>query len=210
MPHSKSCQLSLHPCQRGRLAPGSRSTRPFPGPGNWSGLVVSLLVSLVVGAVLLLGAGLEQDPIGPVIGGSQAFWKTAIGKTDEALSTGNVTAALQEWRDAYRSAMKAGGWEAFIEVGDAYRRIGEVARQSESFNPKAREIYMIALSQARRLECVECLLRVAEAFAALGDGEHLMLSTRLADRLAAQDPEAEADVRAFTMRYADQLLNTGP
>jgi hypothetical protein len=158
----------------------------------------------------VLGASLEQVPTGPVIGGSQASWKTAIAKTDEVLAMGNVTAALQEWREAYRAAMKAGGWEAFIGVGDAYRRIGEVARKSESFDPKAREIYMIALSQARRQECVECLLRVAEAFAALGDGEHLMLSIRLADRLAAQDPEAEADVRAFTMRYADQLLRTGP
>ncbi len=210
MPRSRSCQLSPHPWQRDRLAPGSRSTSPLAGPGNWSGLVVSLLVSLVVGGVLVLGAALEQDPTGPVTGESQAFWKTAIDKTDEVLATGNVTAALQEWRTAYRSAMKAGGWEAFIEVGDAYRRIGVVARQSESFDPKAREIYMIALSQARRLECVECLLRVAEAFAALGDREHLMLSVRLADLLATQDPEAEADVRAFTIRYADQLLSTGP
>jgi hypothetical protein len=145
-----------------------------------------------------------------VIGGSQAFWKTAIRKTDEVLATGNVTAALDEWRGAYRSAMKAGDWEAFVEVGDAYRRIGEVAGKSESFAPKAREIYMIALSQARRQECVECLLRIAEAFAALGDGEHLMLSIRLADHLAGRDPEAEADVRAFTMRYADELGRTGP
>jgi hypothetical protein len=120
---------------------------------------------------------------------------------------GNVTAAIQGWQAAYRSAVKAGGWEGFIEVGDAYRRIGEVAGQSESFDPKAREIYLLALSQGRRLECVECLLPIAEAFAALGDREHVELSVRLAELLAAQDPEAEADVRAFTMRFADQLLH---
>jgi hypothetical protein len=164
-------------------------------------------VSLVVGGVLLLSPRVvEQDPTGPVIGESRAFWKTAIDKVEEALATGNVTTALQEWRGAYRSAVKAGAWEVFIEVGDAHRRIGEVAGQSKSFDPKTREIYLLALSQARRQECVECLLRLAEAFAAMGDREHVELSVRLAELLAAQDPEAEADVRAFTMRFADQLL----
>ena len=208
MPRSKSCQLSLHPWQGERLSRGSRNTWTFAGPGNWSGLVASLVVSLVVGGVLLLSPRVvEQDPTSPVIGESRAFWKIAIDKVEEALATGNVTAALQEWRGAYRSAVKAGGWEVFIEVGDSYRRIGEVAGKSEPFDAKAREIYLLALSQARRQECVQCLLRIAEAFAALGDTEYVELSVRLADLLAMQDPEAEADVRASTMRFADQLLH---
>jgi tetratricopeptide (TPR) repeat protein len=175
------------------------------------GLVVSLLVILVVGGVLFLGARVvERNPTSPATGDSQPIWKTAIEKVEKELAAGNVTAALQEWRDAYRAATKAGGSEAFIEAGDAYRRIGEIAGKSESFGPQAREIYLIALSRARREECVECLLRIAEAFAALGDREQLRLSLRLAELFARQDPEAEADVRAFTMHSADQVVGAGP
>jgi hypothetical protein len=174
-------------------------------------LVVSLLVILVLGGVLFLGARVaEQDPTSPGTGESQPSWKPAVEKVEKEVAAGSVTAAIREWRDAYRAAMRAGEWEAFVEVGDAYRRIGEVAGKREPFDDRAGEIYLLALSQARRQECVQCLLRIAEAFAALGDREHLKLSVRLADIFAGQDPETEADVRAFAMRYADQLGRTGP
>lgn len=206
MPRSNSCQLGVHPWQCERVSPGSRNTRLYAGGGDWSRFAVWLVVSLVAVGVLLVSASvLGRPPTWPEVRDTQAFWKIAIQKTDDALATGDVNAAVREWADAYRAAMRAGGWEPFIEVGDAYRRIGEVAGQSKSFDAKTRELYLLALSQARRRECVECLLRTAEAFAALGDREHVELSVRLADLLAAQDPEAEADVRAFTMRFADQL-----
>jgi len=208
MQRSKSCQLGVHAWHCERLSSPSRQAHYFGETGNRPRLLVSLVVSLFVVAALWMSPPIVgQDPTTPARSGSQPFWKLAIQRIDDALATGNVKAAVRELDAAYRAVMKAGGWEAFIEVGDAYRRIGEVAATGEPFDAKAREIYLLALSQARRQECVQCLLRIAEAFAALGDREHIELSVRLADLLAAQDPEAEADVRAFTMRFADQLLD---
>lgn len=208
MQRSKSCQLGVHTWQCERLSSPSRKAQYFGGARHRPWFVVSLVVSLFVLAALWTSPLIVgHEPTTPAIRESQMFWKIAIQKVDDALTAGDINAAVRAWDDAYPAVLGAGTWEALVGVGDAYRRIGEVARKPESFDAKAREIYLLALSQARRQGCVECLLRIAEAFAALGDREHVELSVRLADLLAAQDPETEADVRAFTMRFTDQLLH---
>lgn len=168
-------------------------------------LVPLVLSALVLSALVLGRLFVGEAPMRLARREPPASWTIAVQAVDAALGTGNVSAATQAWADAYRAAMRAGRWEALVEVGDAYRRIGEVAGKSESFDAKAGEIYLLALSQARRQECVECLLRVAEAFAALGDREHVELSVRLAELLAAQDAEAQDDVRMFTTRFPGRL-----
>jgi hypothetical protein len=124
---------------------------------------------------------------------------------DRALASGDAPAALEAWGDALHAAMSAGRWEALVEVGDAYQRIGAVGGNGHPLVGRSRQAYLLALSLARRQDCLHCVLRVAEAFAALGDREHLEQSLRIAGLLAAQDPEAEADVRALAMRFAPQL-----
>ncbi len=208
MQRPSDCQLALHTCQSEYLSPASRNAWSSVRSGDWSRFAVLLVVSLgVVGALVVSASVVGQDPTSLGIRESQAFWKIAIQKIDDALATGNVKAAVQEWQAAYRAVMRAEEWEGLLEVGDAYRRIGEVAGRGVPFEAKAREIYRIALSSARRQECVDCLLRVAEAFAGLGDRERVEESFHLANLLAARDPEAEADVRAFASRFSDQFLD---
>ncbi|MGH7318486.1 MAG: hypothetical protein ACRELA_02500 [Candidatus Rokuibacteriota bacterium] len=118
-----------------------------------------------------------------------------------ALSAG----AIQKLDDAHRAAVASGRWEDLVRAGDAYRRLGEPAGQPEAFDAKAREAYRSALARARHDESLDGVLRVAEALATVADREAVGQAFRIADRLAALDPDARADVRAFAARFADQL-----
>lgn len=111
--------------------------------------------------------------------------------------------SVQLLDDASRAADADGRWEAFLEVGDAARRIGAVAGSPETFDAKAREIYRSALARARQQESLDGVLRVAEALALLGDREGLKDSLRIAKVLAGGDPEAQADVRTVAAQFTD-------
>jgi hypothetical protein len=111
-----------------------------------------------------------------------------------------LEAALRSWREAYRRLEARGGADELVEAGDLYRQLGEASGAPAAFDDKAREIYALALARARRDESVHGILRVAEAFAALGDRSSLERALAIARSLAASDPEAKADVRAFAAR----------
>jgi hypothetical protein len=57
---------------------------------------------------------------------------------------------------------------------------------------------------------VEGVLRVAEAFAQLGDASEVEWSLRIARELAGSDAEATADVKAAAGRLSDLLEASGP
>lgn len=69
---------------------------------------------------------------------------------------------------------------------------------------EAREAHLAQLLQARRQSSVDEVLMVAERFLALGDRAAVERCLRIAERLAARDPEALADIRAFVTRMAGQ------
>lgn len=98
---------------------------------------------------------------------------------------------------AFRVAAAGDRWDALLEVGDAARRAGELAGSRGTADAKAREIYRMALARARHQESLDGVLRVAEAFVAIGDREGAVESLRIAETLAGQDPEARADARAL-------------
>ena len=78
-----------------------------------------------------------------------------------------------------------------------------------SFEAKAREAYQKAFFRARQQASVEGVLRSVEGYAALGDTQMVGVGLRVAERLAARDPEALADVRAFRSRLGDPSITAG-
>jgi hypothetical protein len=121
---------------------------------------------------------------------------------DTALARRQYSAALRTWQDAYAFAMADPGWDGLVAAADAYRRIGEATGFRKSADGKARELYLSALTRARRQGSVTGVLRVGEAFIALGDAGMASQCARFA-QLVARDPESQADVRAFVTRTAE-------
>ncbi len=162
-----------------------------------------VLVGLVVVAVL-------ADPAGAQHGGPITAWAVHLRRMDGALAEKNAAAATKSWQAAYRAAVRSGSWAAMLEVGEAYLRIGEVGGDRKAVQSQARQIYLTALSRARRQESFDGVLQIAEAFARLGDDEMVEQSIETAKLFAASDPEAEADLRAFLERMADQARGHDP
>jgi len=135
---------------------------------------------------------------------SAAPWTVHLRGVDEALAQKNVSAAEQAWHNAYGAALGSRRWEGLIEVGDAYLRIGEVAKGRKAAEARARRCYLAALFRARNEGSLDGVLRAAEAFAALGDREVVEQGIRMAERLAGRTREALAleQVRVFKARVA--------
>jgi len=127
-------------------------------------------------------------------------WTAHLRRVDDALGQQNLSAADLAWRDAYVAALVSRRWDGLAEVGDAYLRIGEVARGRKAAEAKARSIYFDALFRARQQGSLEGVLRVAEAFAMLGDHEVALQGVRIAEGLAAKAFDLPARDRARAAR----------
>jgi hypothetical protein len=136
-------------------------------------------------------------------------WTPAIQQVDAALARKEYSAALRTANDAYALALNTTRWDGMVCAGDLYRRIGEATGLRRSFETKAREAYQKAFFRARQQASVEGVLRAIEGYAALGDAQMVGLGLRVADRLAARDPEAQADIRTFRARLGDPSLTAG-
>jgi hypothetical protein len=108
---------------------------------------------------------------------------------DAALATGDVAAALRAWHDAYDTTMHGLRWEGFAEAGDAYLRIARALGSPTSAVAQARDLYLSALLRASGTGSLDGVLRLASAFADLGDDENVTRSLRIARRLAGSEPE---------------------
>ena len=117
--------------------------------------------------------------------------------------------ALRAANEAYMLALGTTRWDGMVVAGDLYRRIGEATGLRRSFESKAREAYQKAFFRARQQASVEGVLRVTEGYASLGDTQMVGLGLRVAERLAARDPEAQADVRTLRTRLGDGTLPSG-
>jgi hypothetical protein len=51
-------------------------------------------------------------------------WPAHVAAVDRALADADVTRAVLAWHDAYGAALASGRWEALVEVGDTFVRIG--------------------------------------------------------------------------------------
>lgn len=158
---------------------------------------------LLFAGVLLAGSvsAVAEPPDGP--------WAPAIHQVDAALARKEYSAALRAANDAYSLALGSTRWDGMVSAGDLYRRIGDATGLKRSFEAKAREAYQKAFFRARQQASVEGVLRSMEGYAALGDAQMVGVGLRVAERLAARDPEAQADVRAFRARVGDSNVTTG-
>jgi hypothetical protein len=118
---------------------------------------------------------------------------------ERALAKGDVDAALRAWEQAHLTAVESLSWEGLIAAGQAYLRLGRAARSPQAAEATARRAFFAALYRACRENSFDGVLRAAEAFAALGDGEVADECLGLAE-LLADGVEARRRLRAFVAR----------
>jgi hypothetical protein len=168
------------------------------------------------GGYLRTGVGVALAIGGAALGGNAVAladvdgpWTPAIQQVDAALARKEYSAALRAANDAYALALNTTRWDGMACAGDLYRRIGEATGLRRSFESKAREAYQKAFFRARQQASVEGVLRAMEGYAALGDAQMVGVGLRVAERLAARDPEAQADIRTFRARLGDPSFIAG-
>jgi len=128
-----------------------------------------------------------------------APWTAHIREMQGALTERDLAVAEKAWHEAYRAALGGSGWEGMIVVGDAARRVAAAAGLVQKGEAKARWSYLLALARAREEGSLDGVIRVAEAFRSLGDGDIVDLCMRIAESLVAQgrDVQSRNRMRAF-------------
>jgi hypothetical protein len=160
-------------------------------------LIAARVLVGTLGAVLLLGTVMGSfAPRRPDDARSGA-WTAPLRRMDEALAAGDIRLAERAWHDAYGQALGSRRWEGMVEAGDAALTIRAVAKAQGLAAPMARQAYLTALVRARRQGSVDGVLRAAEAFARLGDGEVVEQALQVARDLGGVHPEAEARIRGL-------------
>lgn len=160
-------------------------------------LIAARVLVGTLGAVLLLGTAMMSfAPRRPDDARSGA-WTAPLRRMDEALAAGDIRLAERAWHDAYGQALGSRRWEGMVEAGDAALTIRAIAKAQRLAAPAARQAYLTALVRARRQGSVDGVLRTAEAFARLGDGEVVEQALRVARDLGGVHPGAEARVRGL-------------
>jgi hypothetical protein len=157
-----------------------------------------LLAPVVVGALV---GGVARPVMTPERGAPSA--RSLQLSVEAALERGDFLTAVRTTEAAHRRATREHQWESLIEVGDAYYRIASRTGTPEATNSRAHDAYQAALQSARRAESLDGVLRVAEAFAQLGNVDEVQLSLHIARDLAGSDAEALDDVRAVAGRLRD-------
>jgi len=115
--------------------------------------------------------------------------RVAVGldAVEEAMATGDASLMLRTWHAACLDALGSQQWEPMVAVGDAARRIGQITGFKISFTAKARQAYHVGLYRAHKQQAAEGVRRIAEAFAAIGDGEAVEQCAAIAERLRAME-----------------------
>jgi tetratricopeptide (TPR) repeat protein len=140
---------------------------------------------------------------------AKATWRDALQRAEAALAGGDVLGAQQAWQEAYRAVMGARSPEGMLDVGRAYLRIGEAARDRGAAVAQARRIYLVALFRARERRDADAVAHAGQAFAALGDREVAERAFEVAMALATQNRDAAARDRIAALRArADYTTRT--
>ena len=161
--------------------------------GGWIG---GLMIAMF--ALSGCGGARSEPPTTP--------WDQYIEAMDEALARGDFYAADLARHTAYLMALGSRRWDAMAAVGDAYVRFADFPGASPTLRPEARRIYRSALVRARQRGSIEGVLRVSEAFAALGDKEVAREGLAMAAAMAAASHGSYdvARLEALTERLDDQ------
>lgn len=174
---------------------------------RWSVQFISAVAAMI--ALMLLVVIVTEVIAGHAMAAeSQIAWKAQLEKVDDAVIRNDLTQAVMLWREAYAAALRSRHWEGMVAVAEAYRRLGGLAGFGRASEVKARQIYLAALFRARQEGSLDGVLRVAEAFADLGDREVVDRCIAIASTVAVQarDARGEQRVRVFTERWAARKL----
>ncbi len=98
-----------------------------------------------------------------------ASWRGYLRSVDRALGQHDVDRARNAWESAHTAAIASSSWEGLIAAGQACLRIGGAVGARPSAEPEARRAYFAALYRACQENSFEGIMRIAEAFADLGD-----------------------------------------
>ncbi len=172
--------------------------------GSWI-LAIAVPLALIASAIPVITM-LQAVAYPESVMEFQPMWTADLERADAALAGDDVGGALRAWRAAYTSALGSRRWDAMLDVGDAYLRIGGRAHMRNLYETKAREAYLIALFRARREGALDGVLRTGQAFAALGDRAVVGHCIRIAEGLAAQRGDTES--RDRVRQWADRLSNS--
>jgi hypothetical protein len=123
-----------------------------------------------------------------------------LATVDAALARGDLAAAMRAWHGAYGATIGSRHWEGFLEAGDAYLRIARASGSPAGGISRARDLFLSALFRASGAGSLDGVLRIASAFAELGDDEVVTHSLRIARRLAGGNPDTELRERLDTLR----------
>lgn len=135
-------------------------------------------------------------------------WTLRLREAETALAAGDGRTAVTRLRAAHQAALRTGRWDALTDVGDVARRARELAAPPPRASATASRAYLAGLARAREQHSVEGVLRVAEGFAALGDGEMVEYCIGVAGRFAASDGSGEHATRVdtFVQRYRETRI----
>jgi len=139
-------------------------------------------------------------PANAVADETRPAWQTSVDAIDRALATRNISAAEIAWRNGYSVAIQSRQWEALLALGEASLRIADGVLIKQPYRARARDAWRDALFRARQQRSVDGVLKVTEAFAALGDTDVVMQALNIADRLAADDVTGSAPRRVLAAR----------
>lgn len=159
-----------------------------------SSLILAVLAALLVLALMIAEVLAETTRVVT----TRPAWAEHVRKVEEAVTNRDARLAELAWRKAYTAALGSPDWRGMLAVGDASLRIGELEGAVGVYRSRTRQTYLDALSRARAQRSVEGILRVAEAFSALGDRAVVLQCLRMAENVAGKDERARARVRAFT------------
>ena len=134
-----------------------------------------------------------------------APWERHVQVMDDALGRGDVRAAIRARNAAYVTALESSRWEGLVAVGDASLRLVQLRGEGPAMLSEVRRAYLGALFCARDQRSVEGVLRVAEAFASLGDRDVADQVLVMASALAASSPTPASErVRILRERLEQQ------
>ncbi len=100
-----------------------------------------------------------------------APWGGPLPRVDSTRDREGADGGRRAWERARLAPVESLSWEDLIAIGDAGLRIGGAVGARPSAELAARRVYFAALYRACREESLEGILRAAEAFAGLGEGE---------------------------------------
>lgn len=160
-------------------------------------LITARVLLGTLGSLFLIGTEMASFALRRPDGSSTRAWTSHLERMDAALVAQDISLAERAWLQGYQQALGSRRWEGMVEAGDAALRIGAAAKSPRLAAPTARQAYLTALVRARSQKSVDGVLRTAEAFARLGDGEVVEQALRIARELGGRNPEAEARVRGW-------------